>query len=67
MTNTLSQCCDHPYLVDWSLHTSLIKGIQQSEQLDEQIKLSSKLLLLHKALVEIKKRGLRVLILYQVL
>ncbi|XP_042046014.1 helicase protein MOM1-like isoform X1 [Salvia splendens] len=58
-------CCDHPYLVDQSLHTSLIQGIPQAEQWDTQIKLSSKLYLLYKALMEINKRGLRVLILYQ--
>ncbi|KAH6802652.1 hypothetical protein C2S51_034098 [Perilla frutescens var. frutescens] len=59
------KCCDHPYLVDRSLHTSSTEGIPQSEQLDAEIKLSSKLLLLHKTLLEINKRGLRVLVLYQ--
>ncbi|KAI3474639.1 hypothetical protein Pfo_029821 [Paulownia fortunei] len=59
------KCCDHPYLVDWSLRTSLIQGIPEPEQLDAEIKLSNKLLLLHKILLEIRKRGLRVLILYQ--
>ncbi|XP_057779752.1 helicase protein MOM1-like [Salvia miltiorrhiza] len=59
------KCCDHPYLVDHSLRTSLLQDFPQSEQLDAQIRLSSKLLLLHKALLEINKRGLRVLVLYQ--
>ncbi|KAL3825902.1 hypothetical protein ACJIZ3_021931 [Penstemon smallii] len=59
------KCCDHPYLVDRSLHTSLMQGIPQPEQLDAEIKLSSKLHLLLKTLLEIKKRGLRALILYQ--
>ncbi|KAL1545831.1 DNA helicase [Salvia divinorum] len=58
-------CCDHPYLVDQSLHNSLIQGIPQAEQWDAQIKLSSKLFLLYKVLLEINKRGLRVLVLYQ--
>ncbi|XP_047983578.1 helicase protein MOM1-like isoform X2 [Salvia hispanica] len=62
---TTKNCCDHPYLVDQSLHTSLIQGIPQAELWDAQIKLSSKLYLLYKALMEINKRGLRVLILYQ--
>ncbi|KAK4396361.1 Helicase protein MOM1 [Sesamum angolense] len=59
------KCCDHPYLVDWSLRNSLIQGIPEREQLDAEIKLSNKLLLLHKIVLEIKRRGLRVLILYQ--
>ncbi|KAL0409926.1 UNVERIFIED_CONTAM: Helicase protein MOM1 [Sesamum latifolium] len=59
------KCCDHPYLVDWSLRNSLIQGIPEPEQLDAEIKLSNKLLLLHKIVLEIKRRGLRVLILYQ--
>ncbi|KAG8376566.1 hypothetical protein BUALT_Bualt09G0076700 [Buddleja alternifolia] len=59
------KCCDHPYLVNPCLRASLIQGIPEPEQLDAEIKLSSKLLLLHKILTEIKKRELRVLILYQ--
>lgn len=45
---------------------SLIQRIPEPEKLDAEIKLSSKLLLLHKILQEISKRGLRVVILYQV-
>ncbi|KAK4419209.1 Helicase protein MOM1 [Sesamum alatum] len=59
------KCCDHPYLVERSLRNSLIQGIPAPEQLDAEIKLSTKLLLLHKIVLEIKRRGLRVLILYQ--
>ncbi|KAL0338452.1 UNVERIFIED_CONTAM: Helicase protein MOM1 [Sesamum angustifolium] len=59
------KCCDHPNLVDWSLRNSLIQGIPEREQLEAEIKLSNKLLLLHKIVLEIKRRGLRVLILYQ--
>ncbi|KAL8040442.1 hypothetical protein ABFS82_10G095500 [Erythranthe guttata] len=59
------KCCDHPYLGDWSLRTSFVQGFPQPQKLDAEIKLSNKLLLLHKILLEIRKRGLRVLILYQ--
>ncbi|KAL6492697.1 hypothetical protein OROGR_033163 [Orobanche gracilis] len=59
------KCCDHPYLVDGSLSTSLIRDIPEPELLDAEIKLSNKLLLLHKVLLEIRERGLRVLILYR--
>ncbi|KAL6574853.1 hypothetical protein OROMI_012138 [Orobanche minor] len=59
------KCCDHPYLVDGSLSTSLIRDIPKPELLDAEIKLSNKLLLLHKLLLEIRERGLRVLILYR--
>ncbi|KAL6521052.1 hypothetical protein OROGR_017621 [Orobanche gracilis] len=59
------KCCDHPYLVDGSLSTSLIRDIPEPELLDAEIKLSNKLLLLHKLLLEIRERGLRVLILYR--
>ncbi|GFP83175.1 helicase protein mom1 [Phtheirospermum japonicum] len=65
MLVSTKKCCDHPYLVDGSLCTSLIRDIPKPELLDAEIKLSNKLLLLHKVLLEIKKRGLRVLILYQ--
>ncbi|GER45491.1 chromodomain-helicase-DNA-binding protein [Striga asiatica] len=59
------KCCDHPYLVDGSLSTSLIGDVAKPELLDAEIKLSNKLMLLHKILLEIRKRWLRVLILYQ--
>lgn len=61
-----SQCCDHPYLVDWSLRTSLTQDVPDAIKLDAEIRLSNKLHLLHKILLEIRERGLRVLILYQV-
>ncbi|GFP81190.1 beta-glucosidase 42 [Phtheirospermum japonicum] len=65
MLVSTKMCCDHPYLVDGSLFTSLIQDIPKPELLDAAIKLSNILLLLHKVLLEIKKRDFRVLILYQ--
>ncbi|KAL3642589.1 hypothetical protein CASFOL_013404 [Castilleja foliolosa] len=65
MLVSTKKCCDHPYLFDGSLYTSFIRDTPKPELLDAEIKLSNKLLLLHKILLEIKKRGLRVLILYQ--
>ncbi|XP_051131145.1 uncharacterized protein LOC127251477 isoform X2 [Andrographis paniculata] len=62
---SIRKCCDHPYLVDSSSRTSLIQGLPECERLDAEIRLSNKLLLLYKMLLEIRNRGLRVLILYQ--
>lgn len=45
---------------------SLSQRLPEPEKYDAEIKLSSKLLLLHKMLQESSKRGLRVVILYQV-
>ncbi|XP_022882775.1 helicase protein MOM1-like isoform X2 [Olea europaea var. sylvestris] len=59
------KCCDHPYLVDRSLRNSVVEGIPVAEQLNAEIELSGKLNLLHMILPEIKKRELRVLILFQ--
>ncbi|XP_031490244.1 uncharacterized protein LOC116257536 isoform X2 [Nymphaea colorata] len=62
---SLKKCCDHPYLVDESLQSSLTKGLPLSEILDIGVRASGKLLLLDKILSEIKSRGLRALILFQ--
>ncbi|XP_019187024.1 PREDICTED: chromodomain-helicase-DNA-binding protein Mi-2 homolog isoform X2 [Ipomoea nil] len=59
------KCCDHPYLVDCTLRKSMVEGIPADDQLDVEIELSGKLQLLNRILFEIRKRGLRVLILYQ--
>ncbi|XP_058103445.1 uncharacterized protein LOC131247018, partial [Magnolia sinica] len=59
------KCCDHPYLVDLSLQMKLTKGHPEVEYLDVGINASGKLQLLDKLLPEIKKRGLRTLILFQ--
>ncbi|KAH7669843.1 DNA helicase protein [Dioscorea alata] len=59
------KCCDHPYLVDQLLQSSLTNGLALSEYLDVGIKASGKLRLLDKLLQEIKNRGLRVVILFQ--
>ena len=60
------QCCDHPYLVDRKIPAWLYKGLEPAEHLGVDIKASGKLHLLDMMLSEIKKRGLRVLILFQV-
>lgn len=60
------QCCDHPYLVDRNIAVMLHEGLQEVEYLDIDIKASGKLHLLDMLLSEIKKRGSRVLILFQV-
>ncbi|XWS28986.1 hypothetical protein CRYUN_Cryun25bG0118000 [Craigia yunnanensis] len=59
------KCCDHPYVVDQSLQMVLTKGLKEVEILDVGIKASGKLQLLDAMLLEIKKRELKVLILFQ--
>ncbi|XP_041027437.1 uncharacterized protein LOC121267581 isoform X1 [Juglans microcarpa x Juglans regia] len=59
------KCCDHPYLLDRSLQSFVTKDLPIDEYLDVGIELSGKLKALDKILVEIKNRGLRVLILFQ--
>ncbi|KAK9280486.1 hypothetical protein L1049_014178 [Liquidambar formosana] len=62
------KCCDHPYLVDPDLQKLIIKDLQLQdvEYLDVGIKASGKLQLLDKMLLEIKNRGLRVIIPFSV-
>ncbi|MCL7035003.1 hypothetical protein MKW94_004353 [Papaver nudicaule] len=62
---TTRKCCDHPYLVDASLQKMLTNGLQVTEYLNVGVKASGKLQVLDKILSEIKKQGLRVLILFQ--
>ncbi|KAI9077847.1 hypothetical protein K1719_040193 [Acacia pycnantha] len=64
---TTRKCCNHPYLVDESLQSLLIKDLPPAEILDVGIKASGKLQLLDSMLMELKKQGLRVLILFQFL
>ncbi|XVF68548.1 hypothetical protein PTKIN_Ptkin11bG0011700 [Pterospermum kingtungense] len=59
------KCCDHPYVVDESLQMLLTKGLKEVEFLDVGIKASGKLQLLDAMLLEIQKRKLKVLILFQ--
>ncbi|XP_068473323.1 uncharacterized protein [Phaseolus vulgaris] len=59
------KCCDHPYLLEPALHNSVVQGLPVEEHLDIGIKASGKLLLLEKILLEAKRLGLRVLILFQ--
>lgn len=60
------QCCDHPYLLDQSLQGLVTKGLSMEENLNFGVKVSGKLQILDKILLETKVRGLRVLILFQV-
>ncbi|KAL3531943.1 hypothetical protein ACH5RR_005464 [Cinchona calisaya] len=62
---TTRKCCDHPYLVDRSLRNLVLQGKPASDHFDIEIQMSGKLQLLNKILPEIKRRGLRVLILFQ--
>ncbi|KAL1537146.1 DNA helicase [Salvia divinorum] len=63
---TVRKCCHHPYLVDTSVQARLIADkLPANEILDIGIKASGKLQLLDVMLNEIKRRGLRVLILFQ--
>lgn len=63
---TLFQCCDHPYLVDKSLQSLLVKDLELAEYLDVGVKASGKLQLLDTMLSELKNLGSRVIILFQV-
>uniref|UniRef100_A0A0D9WKR2 Chromo domain-containing protein n=1 Tax=Leersia perrieri TaxID=77586 RepID=A0A0D9WKR2_9ORYZ len=56
---SLRKCCDHPYLVDQSLQSSLTKGHPLTDILDIGVRASGKLLLLDKMLQEIRNQGLR--------
>ncbi|KAF9598150.1 hypothetical protein IFM89_025590 [Coptis chinensis] len=62
---SVRKCCDHPYLVDESLQSLLMKDLPEVKYLDVGVNASGKLQVLDKILPEIKKRGLRVLILFQ--
>ncbi|KAL7127241.1 hypothetical protein ABFS83_14G242600 [Erythranthe nasuta] len=65
---TVRKCCDHPYLLDSSVQGSLIAEQRPAaEILDYGVKASGKLELLDSILTEIKMRGLRVLVLYQLI
>ncbi|XP_071688371.1 uncharacterized protein [Rutidosis leptorrhynchoides] len=58
------KCCDHPYLVDPTLRNSSKKDAAV-DTLGAEINVSGKLQLLDKFLLEIERRELKVLILYQ--
>ncbi|KAF0911649.1 hypothetical protein E2562_011655 [Oryza meyeriana var. granulata] len=62
---SLRKCCDHPYLVDQSLQSSLTKGHPLTAILDIGVRASGKLMLLDKMLKEFRNQGLRVLIVSQ--
>ncbi|KAL3828473.1 hypothetical protein ACJIZ3_017275 [Penstemon smallii] len=63
---TVKKCCDHPYLEDLSVQDRMIvEGCNAAMVLDFGIKTSGKLQLLDMMLTEFKNRGLKVLILFQ--
>ncbi|KAE8652772.1 hypothetical protein Csa_022848 [Cucumis sativus] len=59
------KCCNHPYIVDSSMGHVITKGHPEVEYLGIGIKASGKLQLLDAMLKEMKKKGSRVLILFQ--
>ncbi|KAL8193230.1 hypothetical protein R6Q57_026811 [Mikania cordata] len=59
------KCCDHPYIVDQTLQALLTKGLEPVKFLDVGIKASGKLQFLDLILPEMRKRQLRVLIVFQ--
>uniref|UniRef100_A0A0D9VB84 PHD-type domain-containing protein n=1 Tax=Leersia perrieri TaxID=77586 RepID=A0A0D9VB84_9ORYZ len=60
---SLKKCCDHPYLVDE--FSPLSNNSVVTENMDFVVHASGKLLLLNKMLKEIKKKKLRVILLFQ--
>ncbi|EHA8589262.1 hypothetical protein COCNU_scaffold008759G000060 [Cocos nucifera] len=63
--NSARKCCDHPYLIDNSLASSLTKDLSLVKKSKFEVNASGKLRLLDKILQDIKTCGLRVLILFQ--
>ncbi|KAI4322283.1 hypothetical protein L6164_021994 [Bauhinia variegata] len=61
----IRKCCNHPYIVEPSLQTLITEGLKEAEYLDVGIRASGKLQLLDLMLTELKKQGLRGLILFQ--
>ncbi|KAL6577385.1 hypothetical protein OROMI_011661 [Orobanche minor] len=64
---TARKCCVHPYLLDSSVQERLVAEQRSAELLDIGIKASGKLELLDVMLTEIKTRGLRVVVLFQLI
>ncbi|XP_022949441.1 helicase protein MOM1 isoform X2 [Cucurbita moschata] len=59
------KCCNHPYILEPSMGHVITKGHPEVDYLDIGIKASGKLQLLDAMLREMKKKGSRVLILFQ--
>ncbi|XP_010557343.1 PREDICTED: helicase protein MOM1-like [Tarenaya hassleriana] len=57
--------CDHPYHVDESVRSLVIKNLKVGEILDVEIKASGKLRLLDAMLTEIKRKGSKVVVFFQ--
>ncbi|KAL5199924.1 hypothetical protein ABZP36_021127 [Zizania latifolia] len=62
---SLKKCCDHPYLIDEYLQSSRYNNNDVTENIDTEMHASGKLLLLDKMLKEIRKKRLRVIVLFQ--
>ncbi|XP_010689098.2 helicase protein MOM1 isoform X3 [Beta vulgaris subsp. vulgaris] len=62
---SLRKCCDHPYVVDPLLQSSLAEGLTQEAVMNLGIRASGKLHLLDNILSEFKNQGRKVLILFQ--
>ncbi|XP_057455298.1 helicase protein MOM1-like isoform X2 [Lotus japonicus] len=62
---SIRKCCNHPYVVDEHLQRLLWEGLKPDEFLGVDIKASGKLQLLDSMLMELKKKDLRTLILFQ--
>uniref|UniRef100_I1NWH3 PHD-type domain-containing protein n=1 Tax=Oryza glaberrima TaxID=4538 RepID=I1NWH3_ORYGL len=62
---SLKKCCDHPYIVNEFLRSSLSNNSNVTENIDTVVHASGKLLVLDKMLNEIKKKSLRVILLFQ--
>uniref|UniRef100_A0A7N0TWM5 Helicase C-terminal domain-containing protein n=2 Tax=Kalanchoe fedtschenkoi TaxID=63787 RepID=A0A7N0TWM5_KALFE len=65
LLSTLRKICSHPFLIDPTLSSTLEGDPDVTKHLNVGIKASGKLQLLDTMLLEIEKRGLRVLILYE--
>ncbi|KAJ0817708.1 putative DNA helicase chromatin remodeling SNF2 family [Helianthus annuus] len=61
----IQKCCDHPYLADPTLRNSLKNASSVDDPLAAEINISGKLQVLDKLLLEIKRCGLRTLVLFQ--
>ncbi|KAM0053378.1 putative DNA helicase chromatin remodeling SNF2 family [Helianthus debilis subsp. tardiflorus] len=61
----IQKCCDHPYLADPTLRISSKNASSVDDPLAAEINISGKLQVLDKLLLEIKRCGLRTLVLFQ--
>ncbi|MED6123359.1 hypothetical protein PIB30_048414 [Stylosanthes scabra] len=62
---TARKCCIHPSIVDQTLKSRLIVGLDEADFIDVDIKASGKLQLLDSLLTELKAKNLRGLVLFK--